>query len=60
MRLLTFQIPLWAELIAVALGALQGALFASSLRDHRIDVLGVALIGIGVALWAVPLSATCR
>jgi Predicted membrane protein len=45
-----FGIPLWAELAAVGLGALQGALFAGSLRDRRIDVLGAILIGIGVAL----------
>ena len=45
-----FGIPLWAELAAVGLGALQGALFAGALADRRIDVLGVVLIGIGVAL----------
>lgn len=45
-----FEIPLWAELAAVALGALQGALFAGAFTDRRIDVLGVVLIGIGVAL----------
>lgn len=50
MTIVTFQIPLWAELTAVALGSLQGALFAGSVRDRRIDLLGVALIGIGVAL----------
>lgn len=45
-----FGIPLWAELVAVGLGALQGALFAGALVDRRIDVLGVVLIGIGGAL----------
>ncbi|MFD7310197.1 trimeric intracellular cation channel family protein [Promicromonospora sp. NPDC059942] len=45
-----FGIPLWAELAAVALGALQGALFAGALTDRRIDVLGTVLVGIGVAL----------
>ncbi len=50
MPVVTFQVPLWAELTAVALGSLQGALFAGSLRDRRIDLLGIALIGIGVAL----------
>lgn len=45
-----FEIPLWAELAAVGLGALQGALFAGAFTDRRIDVLGVVLIGIGVAL----------
>lgn len=45
-----FGIPLWAELVAVGLGALQGALFAGALVDRRIDVLGVVLVGIGGAL----------
>lgn len=45
-----FGIPLWAELAAVGLGALQGALFACAFADRRIDVLGVGLIGVGLAL----------
>ncbi|MFI2362360.1 trimeric intracellular cation channel family protein [Promicromonospora sp. NPDC019610] len=48
--IIPFGIPLWAELAAVALGALQGALFAGALTDRRIDVLGTVLVGIGVAL----------
>lgn len=48
--IMPFGIPLWAEFAAVGLGALQGALFAGSFADRRIDVLGVVLIGIGVAL----------
>lgn len=47
---LLFVIPLWAELVAVGLGGLQGALFAGAFTDRRIDVLGVVLIGPGVAL----------
>lgn len=39
-------IPLWADLLAVAVGSLQGALFAAGFRDRRIDLLGVAIIGI--------------
>lgn len=40
-------IPLWADLSAVALGGLQGALFASGFRgQRRLDLLGVAIIGI--------------
>ena len=38
------------RLVAVGLGALQGALFAGAFVDRRIDVLGVVLIGIGAAL----------
>jgi len=40
-------IPLWADLVAVGLGGIQGALFASGFRgQRRLDLLGVAIIGI--------------
>jgi uncharacterized membrane protein YeiH len=39
-------IPLWADLLAVGIGALQGAMFAAQFRDRRLDLLGVAIIGI--------------
>jgi uncharacterized membrane protein YeiH len=42
----TFVIPLWADLLAIGIGALQGALFAAQFRDRRLDLLGVAIIGI--------------
>ena len=42
------MIPLWADLLAVGIGALQGALFAAQFRDRRLDWLGVAIIGIAV------------
>jgi uncharacterized membrane protein YeiH len=41
-----FEIPPWADLLAVGIGALQGALFAAQFRDRRLDLLGVAIIGI--------------
>ncbi len=41
-----FIIPLWADLLAIGVGALQGAMFAAQFRDRRLDLLGVALIGI--------------
>lgn len=42
-----FVIPLWADLVAVGLGGVQGALFASGfLGQRRLDLLGVAIIGI--------------
>jgi len=41
-----FIIPLWADLLAVGIGSLQGALFAAQFRDKRLDWLGVAIIGI--------------
>ncbi|WP_353813976.1 trimeric intracellular cation channel family protein [Agromyces sp. SYSU T00266] len=50
MTVAPFTIPLWADLAAVGIGALQGAMFASRIKEHRIDLLGVALIGIIVGL----------
>jgi uncharacterized membrane protein YeiH len=37
---------LWADLLAVGIGALQGATFAALFRDRKLDLLGVAIIGI--------------
>lgn len=45
-----FAIPLWADLLAVAIGSLQGALFAAQFRDRRLDLLGVAIIGTATGL----------
>ena len=42
-----FVIPLWADLTAVGLGGVQGALFASGFQgERRLDLLGVAIIGV--------------
>lgn len=41
-----FTIPLWADLLAVGIGSLQGAIFSAQFRDKRLDWLGVAIIGI--------------
>jgi uncharacterized membrane protein YeiH len=46
----TFSIPLWADLLAVGVGSLQGAMFASGFRDRRLDLLGVAIIGVATGL----------
>ena len=50
MTIAPFQVSLWIELLAAGLGGLQGALFAANLRDRRIDMLGVIVIGLTVAL----------
>jgi len=50
MAVVQFELPLWTELLAAGLGGLQGALFASAQKDRRIDVLGVIVIGLTVAL----------
>lgn len=42
-----FVIPLWADLTAVGLGGVQGALYASGFQgQRRLDLLGVAIIGV--------------
>ena len=53
-----FSIPLWADLLAVGIGALQGATFAGQFRDRRLDLLGVAIIGIATGLGGVVCCAT--
>lgn len=50
MSIAPFQVTLWIELLAAGLGGLQGALFAAGVRSRRIDVLGVIVIGLAVAL----------
>ena len=41
-----FVIPLWADLLAIGIGAMQGAFFAAQFRDRKLDLLGIAIIGI--------------
>ncbi|BDV30699.1 trimeric intracellular cation channel family protein [Microbacterium terricola] len=46
-----FVIPLWADLVAVGLGGVQGALFASGFTgQRRLDLLGVTIIGTVVGM----------
>ncbi|WP_433775711.1 trimeric intracellular cation channel family protein [Microbacterium sp. gxy059] len=47
-----WTIPLWADLLGVGLGGVQGAMHAAEFRDRpqRIDWLGVALIGIMIGM----------
>lgn len=41
-----YQIPFAVDLAAVGIGAIQGAMFAAQIPNRRIDMFGVALIGI--------------
>jgi uncharacterized membrane protein YeiH len=41
-----FEIPLWLDLGATALGSVQGAMFAAQFKDKRLDLLGVGIIGV--------------
>lgn len=41
-----FEIPLWIDLAAIGIGAIQGALVAGHIRDRKIDMFGIAIVGI--------------
>ena len=46
-----FTIPLWADLLGVGLGGVQGAMFASGFQgQRRLDWLGVCIIGIMIGM----------
>lgn len=46
-----FTIPLWADLLGVGLGGIQGAMFAAGFQgQRRLDWLGVAIIGIMIGM----------
>jgi len=45
-----FAVPLWVDLLAVGIGSLQGAMFASEYKDRRLDLLGIAIIGTATGL----------
>ncbi|KQO46903.1 MULTISPECIES: trimeric intracellular cation channel family protein [unclassified Frigoribacterium] len=50
MHATVFAVPLWVDLLAVGIGSLQGAMFASEYKDRRLDLLGIAIIGIATGL----------
>lgn len=50
MSMATFEVALWIELLAAGLGGLHGALFAAGEKERRLDVLGVVVLGLTVAL----------
>lgn len=43
-------IPLWIDLTAVGIASMQGAIFAAKIEGHRIDVLGVGVVGTATGL----------
>ena len=43
-------IPLSADLAAVAVASMQGAIFAARVDNHRIDLLGVGVVGTATGL----------
>jgi uncharacterized membrane protein YeiH len=57
-------IPLWADLSAVAIASMQGAILAAKVDNHRIDLLGVGVVGTATGSAALSCvtssSASCR
>lgn len=44
------DVPSWVNAVAIATGAIQGAMYASGFRDRKLDLFGVAVIGIATGL----------
>lgn len=44
------DVPLWANAAAISVGSIQGAMYAAGFRDRRLDIFGVAVIGIATGL----------
>lgn len=50
MTVAAVAIPLWVDLGAVAIASMQGAIFAAKVDHHRIDLLGVGVVGTATGL----------
>ena len=44
------EVPLWTNALAIGIGSLQGAMYASGFRDRKLDLLGIAIIGVATGL----------
>lgn len=44
------EVPLWSNAVAIGVGSLQGAMYASGFRDRKLDLLGIAIIGVATGL----------
>ena len=44
------EVPLWTNALAIGVGSLQGAMYASGFRDRKLDLLGIAIIGVAAGL----------
>ena len=44
------DVPQWVNIMGVLVGSIQGAMYAASFRTQRLDLLGIALIGIATGL----------
>ena len=44
------EVPLWTNALAIGVGSLQGAMYASGFRDRKLDLLGISIIGVATGL----------
>ena len=44
------DVPEWVNAVAIGVGSLQGAIYASGFRDRKLDLFGIAVIGIATGL----------
>lgn len=44
------EVPLWTNALAIGVGSLQGAMYASGFRDRKLDLLGICIIGVATGL----------
>jgi uncharacterized membrane protein YeiH len=44
------DVPLWTNALAIGVGSLQGAMYASGFRDRKLDLLGISIIGVATGL----------
>lgn len=44
------DVPLWVNVFGIVVGSMQGAMYAAGFRDRKVDLLGIAVIGIATGL----------
>lgn len=44
------EVPVWTNAVAIGVGSLQGAMYASGFRDRKLDLLGISIIGVATGL----------
>lgn len=44
------DVPLWVNVFGIVVGSMQGAMYAAGFRDRKLDLLGIAVIGIATGL----------
>ncbi|WP_068270938.1 trimeric intracellular cation channel family protein [Aldersonia kunmingensis] len=50
MNVAQVTIPLWVDLAAITIASISGAIFAAKFDNHRIDLLGIGIVGAATGL----------